>query len=124
MGRRPSHFALLGLVSLATASVVPPAVQEILRPANVAPEHAQITPAPASANWKPTKTLKRRGLVDDVKSGVGNVLSDLGSDIPSFVASGIPNFFQDFPTGDKVQSSLGIDDDQVKALPTQVLNIP
>lgn len=38
--------------------------------------------------------------------------------------TGIPNFFQDFPTGDKVQSSLGIDDDQLAALPTNVLNLP
>ena len=36
----------------------------------------------------------------------------------------MPNFFQDFPTGDKVQSELGIDDQQLAALPTQVLNVP
>lgn len=36
----------------------------------------------------------------------------------------MPNFFQDFPTGDKVQSSLGLSDEQVEAYPTQVLNIP
>lgn len=37
---------------------------------------------------------------------------------------GVPNFFQDFPTGDKVKSSLGIDDQQLAAYPTNVLNIP
>jgi hypothetical protein len=36
----------------------------------------------------------------------------------------VPNFFQDFPSGDKVASSLGLDSSQLAALPTQVLNIP
>ena len=60
----------------------------------------------------------------DVAGDVSSILGSLGSDIPQYVASGVPNFFQDFPTGDKVESSLGIDDAQVSALPTQVLNIP
>ena len=85
-----------------------------------------ITPSPA--RWSPTKTYKKRGLisdaVSDISGDVNSILAGLGSDIPTYVASGVPNFFQDFPTGDKVQSSLGLDDDQVKALPTQVLNIP
>jgi hypothetical protein len=37
---------------------------------------------------------------------------------------GVPNFFQGFPTKDKVQSELGLSNDQLAALPTQVLNIP
>lgn len=49
--------------------------------------------------------------------------SVLGS-FPSYVASGVPNFFQDFPTGTAVQSSLSISDGDLDALPTQVLNIP
>ncbi|KAG8532588.1 uncharacterized protein KY384_002465 [Bacidia gigantensis] len=98
--------------------------QNVLQPAAVDPVHPLITPAPASTNWRPTRTRQRRGLLDDVTSYGGQVLSKLGSAVPSYVASGVPNFFQDFPTGDKVQSSLGLDDDQVKALPTQVLNIP
>ena len=36
----------------------------------------------------------------------------------------MPNFFQDFPNGEDVQSSLGIDDQQLAALPTNVLNLP
>ena len=86
-------------------------------------EYPLITAAPTVK--RPTKTLKsRRGVLSDLESNVKSELAALGSNIPSYVASGIPNFFQDFPTGDKVQSSLGLDDDQVKALPTQVLNIP
>ena len=37
---------------------------------------------------------------------------------------GVPNFFQDFPSGSAVQSSLGINDTDLAALPTQVLNLP
>jgi hypothetical protein len=43
---------------------------------------------------------------------------------PSYIASGVPNFFQDFPTGTAVQSSLGIADNELAATPTPVLNIP
>ncbi|KAK8038755.1 hypothetical protein PG993_007166 [Apiospora rasikravindrae] len=53
-----------------------------------------------------------------------SLISHLGSDVSSYVASGIPQYFQDFPTGDKVKKSLGIDDDDLKATPTQVLNVP
>nr|POE65354.1 phosphatidate phosphatase app1 [Quercus suber] len=79
---------------------------------------------PSRAGWEPTRTWKhRRDILSDLEGDVGSVLSDLGSGIPSFVASGIPNFFQGFPTGNDVQSSLGLDDDQVAALPTNALNI-
>ncbi|KAF1810748.1 hypothetical protein P152DRAFT_400389 [Eremomyces bilateralis CBS 781.70] len=95
---------------------------------NAAP-HPMITPSPALHD--PSRTFRARGIVSDVTegfggftSGVDSVFRSLGSAIPSYVASGVPNFFQDFPVGDKVQSSLGIDDEQVRALPTQVLNVP
>ena len=89
----------------------------------IAPRDPLITPSPALSH--PTRTYnQKRDIFDDLQSGVDSILSGLGTAIPSFVASGVPNFFQDFPTGDSVQSSLGIDDDQVAALPTQVLNIP
>lgn len=96
--------------------------RNIPRPRQVGQEQPLITPSPAS--WDPTKTYKKRGLISDLAGDVNSILSGLGSDIPSYVASGVPNFFQDFPTGGDVQSSLGLDDSQVKALPTQVLNIP
>ena len=115
---------ILAFLSLTVANAVPRDLQDVLQPNTVAQDPPLITPAPASPNWLPTKTIKRRGIISDITADTNSILSDLGSDIPSFVASGIPNFFQDFPTGDKVRSSLGLDDDQVKALPTQVLNIP
>ena len=79
---------------------------------------------PSVVQYHPTRTYRyRRNIFDNFASDINSVLSELGSDIPSYVASGIPNFFQGFPTGNDVQSSLGIDDNQVAALPTQVLNI-
>ena len=122
MGLGMLPTVLLPLLPLATALAVQQEI--VLRPDRVAQGKALITPAPATANWLPTRTLKRRGIISDITGDVDSILSGLGSDIPSYVASGIPNYFQDFPTEDKVQSSLGLDDDQVKALPTQVLNIP
>lgn len=125
------HTPLLILLLIATPVVKSsPALQPVplgsghRTPIRVArAEHPLITPSPSQ--WDPTKTLKsRRGVISDLAGDVGSVLAGLGSDIPSYVASGIPNFFQDFPTADKVQSSLGLDDSQIAALPTQVLNIP
>lgn len=108
-------LVLLALLPLSTASAVP-------RAAAVAEEQPVVTASPAS--WSPTQTYKKRGVISDVAGDVNSVLGSLGSNIPSYVASGVPNFFQDFPTGGSVQSSLSLNDSQVKALPTQVLNIP
>ena len=96
---------------------------DIPQPAAALPEHPLITPSPAL--WDPTKTYKsRRGIVSDLEGDVNSILSVLGSDIPSYVASGVPNFFQNFPVGNDVKSSLGLEDSQIAALPTQVLNLP
>lgn len=114
-------YSLLFTFQLVTASVINHIAEQ---PAPTVEELALITPSPST--WDPTRTreLLKRDILSDVKQDVGGVLSELGSKIPAYVASGVPNFFQDFPTGDKVQKSLGIDDSQVSALPTQVLNIP
>ena len=99
-------------------------------PTGIAAEPPLITPSPSLQD--PTKTVKlKRGVVDDIKSGFsdaksdvqGYVSSQLGA-LPSYVADGVANFFQGFPVGDDVKSSLGLDDEQIAALPTQVLNIP
>ena len=110
--------ALLPASLFALLAVAAPQPQ----PAAVHPRDPTITPSPALKH--PSQTWKhRRDIFSDIEGDVNSVLSFLGSGIPSYVASGIPNFFQDFPTGDKVQSSLGLDDAQVAALPTNVLNI-
>lgn len=103
---------------LASASPAPTA--RVVRDA--APQEPQITPSPvenyASPTWK-----HRRNILSDVESDIGNILSGLGSDLPSWVASGVPNFFQGFPTGSNVVSSLGLNSAELAALPTNVLNI-
>ncbi|KAK9798865.1 putative Phosphatidate phosphatase APP1 catalytic domain-containing protein [Seiridium cardinale] len=78
--------------------------------------HPMITPAP----------VLRRGLERRVEVGsyIDSLISKAGSGVSSYVASGIPQYFQDFPVGGDVESTLGINDDDLKATPTQVLNVP
>ncbi|KAM0717790.1 hypothetical protein Q7P37_006122 [Cladosporium fusiforme] len=110
-------------VSLAALAAAAPAPIYVPEPDAAAPHDPLITPS--LVEYNPSRTVHvPRNLIDDVEGRFDSVLSNLGSDVPSYVASGVPDFFQGFPTGDKVQSSLGIDDDQVAALPTQVLNLP
>ncbi|EKV14005.1 hypothetical protein PDIG_34880 [Penicillium digitatum PHI26] len=103
------------LVAIASTSPAPTAFV-----GNVSPPDPFITPSPVEHNPSP---IVGRNILSDVESDVGNVLSGLGSGLPSWVASGVPNFFQGFPTGDAVVSSLGLDSSKLKALPTNVLNI-
>ena len=122
---------LLAKLSVAYVSALPdPSWVPGIVPVRPAAEHPLITPSPSLQD--PTRTVKlRRGVVSDIKSHLSGAESKVagyvGSELsgfPSYVASGIPNFFQDLPTGDAVKSSLGLDDSQIAALPTQVLNIP
>lgn len=95
-------------------------------PVRIAAEHPLITPSPSLDN--PTRTLKsRRGVVSEIKDHFTGIEGYIGSQLsgaPGYVASGVADFFEGFPTGDKVKSSLGLNDDQIAALPTQVLNVP
>ena len=114
---------LLPAALLSVLTAASPAPTPRSNPNAIVPRDAQITPS--VVQYHPTRTQNyRRNIISDLESGVDSILSELGTDIPSYVASGIANFFQGFPTGDSVQSSLGLDDAQVSALPTQVLNIP
>lgn len=103
------------ILSITSASPAPTAFAN-----SVAPPDPVITPSPVEHNPSP---IVGRNILSDVESDIGNVLSDIGSGLPSWVASGVPNFFQGFPTGDAVVSSLGLDSSELKALPTNVLNI-
>lgn len=108
------------LVALVAAAPAPTAVPE---PDAVSPRDPLVTPS--LVEYNPSRTVNfPRNLISDAKGQFDSVLSGLGSDVPSYVASGVPDVFQGLPTGDNVKSSLGIDDDQVKALPTNVLNLP
>ena len=112
---------ILGAVLLPSVLALPAELQA--KAAAAIPGLPLVTPSPVIRDA--TRTYKsRRDILSDLAGDVHSLLNELGSDIPSYVASGIPNFFQDFPTGDHVKSSLGLDDSQVAALPTQVLNIP
>ncbi|KAI9744932.1 MAG: hypothetical protein M1818_001858 [Claussenomyces sp. TS43310] len=96
--------------------------QVLATPAPVArsgPPRPLVTSEATLVDRTPTPVDKR-----DLGDTVGSILGGLGSDVPSYVASGVPNFFQNFPTGSAVQSSLGLSDSDVAALPTQVLNLP
>jgi hypothetical protein len=118
----PSQAARILFLPVSLAALTVAAPGAIPAPNAVAPRDPLITPS--LVEYNPSRTVKfPRNIISDAKGQFDSVLSNLGSDIPSYVASGVPNFFQDFPTGDKVQSSLGIDDEQRAALPTQVLNI-
>ena len=121
MMHRLAFRSLLLPASLCVLVAATPAPQVEQQPESVRPQDPLITASPVRYN--PTRTFRRRDILSDFTADVDSILSDIGSGIPSYVASGVPNFFQDFPTGDKVQSSLGIDDDQLAALPTNVLNI-
>lgn len=87
-------IALLDAYALAAAVPEPTryAVRHGTKPQDhqaplAAPDPA-ITPSPALTY--PTRTrMHRRNIIDDVKSDVKSVLTQLGSDIPSYVADGM-----------------------------------
>ena len=90
-------------------------------------ERALITPSPVYRDA--TRTYhNRRGVISDITQALAtdlnSIFSELGSGVPSYVASGVPNYFQGFPTGDQVLSSAGVSSSDLQATPTQVLNIP
>jgi hypothetical protein len=87
--------------------------------ARVAPPHPMITPKATLVDRTPSRVAGR-----DLNSVLGSLLSEAGSAIPSYVASGVPNFFQGFPTGDSVLSSAGVSSSDLAAAPTMVLNLP
>lgn len=87
--------------------------------ARVAPRHPMVTPKATLVDRTPSPVVER-----DLTDVLGSLLSEGGSAIPSYVASGVPNFFQDFPTGDAVLSSVGVSSSDLAATPTMVLNLP
>ena len=92
------------------------------RPAEQIP--ALVTASPASSN-SPTRTYKnRRDILSDVGGDVSSILGGIGSNVPSYVASGIPQWWENLPTGTQVESSLGINDSDLAATPTSVANYP
>lgn len=84
--------------------------------------HPMITPAPV-LTARDLERLERR-LNLDPASYLDSVFKSLGSGVSSFIASGVPQFFNDLPTGTAVESSLGIKSSDLDASPTQALMVP
>ncbi|KAH6679625.1 hypothetical protein B0J14DRAFT_473026 [Halenospora varia] len=107
------HYVLLALLPVAFAA---PAANPVVVP------HPMITARATLTDRTPTR-VQERDIISSIE-GLGSYLGSVLGSFPSYVASGVPNFFQDFPTGTAVQSSLGISSSDLAATPTQVLNIP
>lgn len=106
-------LALLPALALAAPAPAPVAV---------AAPHPMITPRALLTDRTPSR-VEERDIISSIE-GLGSYLSSVIGTYPSYIASGVPNFFQDFPTGSAVESSLGISDSDIAAIPTQVLIIP
>lgn len=91
-------------------------------PAAVVVAHPMIT-ARASLTDRTPSRVEERDVISSI-AGLGSYLESVVGTFPSYIASGVPNFFQDFPTGSAVEKSLGISSSDLAATPTQVLNIP
>ena len=111
-----SHV-LLALLPVALAAPAPAPA-----PIAVAAPHPMVTPRASLTDRTPTR-VNERDLLSSIE-GLGGYLTSVIGSYPSYIASGVPNFFQDFPTGSAVEKSLGISDSDLQATPTQVLNIP
>lgn len=90
-------------------------------------ERALITPPPPKLDTS-LYPHERRDIIDSltskIDSYVNSIISDLGSDIPSYVTEGILPGELGFPTGSAVLSSANVSSTDLDAQPTQVLNIP
>ena len=108
------------LTVLVVASPTPLPQPDAVR---AAPREPIITPSVAEYSPSRTFQVQKRNFLSSVEGYAESIVSDLGSNIPSFVASGVQPYFQGLPTGDAVKSSLGLNNSQLAAVPTNVLNI-
>lgn len=92
-------------------------------PVAIAAPAPEVTALATLTEREPPSRIQERDIFSDITGAPAYLTSLLGG-LPDSVASGVPQFFQDFPTGDDVQKKLDLSDDEVDALPTQVLNIP
>ncbi|KAF2639941.1 hypothetical protein P280DRAFT_401151 [Massarina eburnea CBS 473.64] len=121
--------ALLGAVAVhRVAAIAIPEATAVPANVQIRTSQPQVTPAPIVFRGDRSYAHDKRNVLSDIASGVDNVAkswgSVLGTDLPSFFTEGIPNWFQDFPTGTQVLSKAGISDGDLAAKPTEVLNIP
>ena len=116
---------LLALLLVALAAPAPAPAPAPIALAN--PHYPLITPPPSLTDRNPSRVQQRdvlssaKSLVSDATSdiaGLGTYLSSVIGTYPSYIASGVPNFFQGFPTGTAVQSSLGLSDGDLERKPS------
>ncbi|TAQ83967.1 Phosphatidate phosphatase/4-nitrophenylphosphatase [Chlorociboria aeruginascens] len=96
------------------------------RPSPVAGPHPEITDRAMLVDRTPSP-VEGRDIISSVVGaveGADSYLSSILGTYPSYVASGVPVWYEDLPTGTAVQSSLGVSDSDLAAQPTQVLNFP
>ncbi|CAG8972570.1 hypothetical protein HYALB_00011420 [Hymenoscyphus albidus] len=106
---------LLAILPLAFAAPAP-------EPVAVAEPHPMVTPSATLKDRTPSR-VDRRDILSSIAGLDGYLGSVLGS-FPSYVASGVPQFFQDLPQGDAVLKKLDLNPGDLDAAPTQVLTIP
>jgi hypothetical protein len=72
------------LAALSSVAITSPA------PAPIAEAHAEITPPPLRLRNHPSRTVpvEKRNILSDLESKVTSALASLGSNLPSYVASG------------------------------------
>ena len=77
----------LGLLLVVASALVAASPAAVPAPAPIAEAEPMVTPS--LVRYDPTKTYKnRRDILSDLAGDVNSVLSVLGSDVPSYVASG------------------------------------
>lgn len=110
---------------LASSTIVPAVHAAALPEPTAVPAKVEVLISPVSVH---PQRLDERDIISDIIGGADSVLQSLGAvlgtDLPSSVISGIPEYFQDLPTGSQVLSRLGISNEGLNAQPTEVLNIP
>lgn len=118
---KPSVLSCLLLLLLQPAAALPTGTFEA--------DLALITPPPDARAIYAVQELRRRGVISDItaalNSDLNSIFSELGSAVPSYVASGVLPAFQGYPTGSSaILKSVGGKSSDLDAQPTQVLNLP
>lgn len=119
-------FSAVLLTAMPAVFAAPPYIQDLLPAGVVAADAAMITAPPSLTDRTPTP-VQRRDILSDLSSFASSAFSGLSgipSDVSSAWVSGVQPYFQNLPTGSAVASSLGLNDSEIAALPTQILNIP
>jgi|ERR1700744_4687626 len=78
------------IISLIAVSYASPFVTPAPTPSFAAEPAFGPIATPYPVQNEPTKTLQRKNIIQDIESKITSGLGKLGSDLPSYVASGMP----------------------------------